>query len=221
MILTGHQIKQAVEAGALSITPFDEKQIQPASYDFRIGDQGATVSAKRLINIKKEGVLVLEPGDFGLLVTLEEIKLGNKHVGRFGLRSGYARKGIHATTGPQIDPGYHGRMIIGVTNMTPQRVSFPYKDDFLTIELHQLEEPAEEYDGPYQGIRELRPEDIQFILEREGAALPELLQTMRSLSTNVGKLSADVRTLKWVIPIIVGAGMAVVAILTGIAIAST
>lgn len=42
MILTDQQIRQAVEDGDIVIKPFDDKQVQPATYDLRVGEYGAT-----------------------------------------------------------------------------------------------------------------------------------------------------------------------------------
>ncbi len=207
MILTDRQIKEAISNGEIVIEPYDENQTQPASYDLRVGQQGATTSKKKLINIKNDGFLTLEPGDFGIITAFETIKLNPQHVGRIGLRSKYARKGIIATTGPQIDPGYEGRLIIGITNPTPQPITLPYKDDILTIEFHRLEEPsANPYNGPYQNKTELGPDDISMIVESESMALSEVLSTLNSLSFNVstlsnivGTLTNDIKTIKWLL----------------------
>ena len=113
VILTDRQIKQACEAGDIVIEPFDDGQVQSATYDLRVGGQGATTSTKKLVDIEKGGYISLSPGDFGIVTVFERIELGAQYVGRFGLRSKYARKGLIATTGPQIDPGFRGRLIIG------------------------------------------------------------------------------------------------------------
>src|SRR6266404_8718467 len=133
MILNYQQIVAACKSGEIVINPFDEGQAQAASYDLRVGEKGATTSSKKLVNIKEHGFLSLQPGDFGILTVLEELRLGPQYAARFGLRSKYARKGLVATTGPQIDPGYHGRLILGITNLTPKQVALPYKDDFVTV----------------------------------------------------------------------------------------
>jgi phage-related protein len=64
---------------------------------------------------------------------------------------------------------------------------------------------------------------MEFITESEGMALSEVLNTLRSLSSNVSTLTQSVSTLasefnlfKWVVPIIVTIGMAVVAIIVAI-----
>lgn len=224
MILTDRQIQEACEKGDIVIEPFDAKQIQAATYDLRVGDQGATTSTKRRVSIKETGYISLQPGDFAVVMALEEIRIGSQYAARFGLRSKFARKGLIATTGPQIDPGYHGRLIIGLINLTPKSITLSYKDDFLSVEFHRLEEPASKpYDGPFQDVTELRPEEIEMITESEGMALSEVLTTLRTLSFNVGELAKDistlateVRTLKWAIPAligIVGLGIAIISVI--------
>jgi dCTP deaminase len=231
VILTNRQIEEAVKCGDLQIVPFDVNQVQPASYDLRVGPQGATTSAKKLVNIKDAGFLLLEPGDFGILTVLEEIRLGHQYVARFGLRSKYARKGLIATTGPQIDPGYHGRLILGITNLTPEPITVPYGDSLVTVEFHRLEEASTKpYAGPFQDKMELRPEDVEFIVETSGMALSEVMKTLRSLSQSVGKLSLDVSSLAvdvssltkdvqramWITTLIVGFGIAVIAVIVAL-----
>jgi dCTP deaminase len=213
MILNNDQILAAYKNGDITIDPFDEEQLQPASYDLRVGEQGATTSSKHLVNIREQGFMILRPGDFGVVTTHEVLRLKPQFVGRIGLRSKYARKGIVAITGPQIDPGYHGRLIVGLTNLTPRAISLPHKDDLLTVEFHKLGQPTTKpYSGPYQDRVELGPEEIEFITEQEGLALSEVITTLRSLSENVGRLTRQMKVLQWMVPIIVTIGMAIVAV---------
>jgi dCTP deaminase len=214
MILTDSQIIEAYKKGDILIDPFDENQVQAATYDLRVGAQGATTSTKKIVNLKETGYLSLQPGDFGVVTCLEIVRLGPQYAARFGLRSKYARKGLIATTGPQIDPGYYGRLIIGITNLTPKPVSLPYKDDLLSVEFHRLEQASTKpYCGPYQGKMELGAEEIEFITETEGMALSEMLTTLRSLTQNVGALTTQIKTLEWSIPLIVVVGITIIGII--------
>jgi Flp pilus assembly protein TadB len=70
---------------------------------------------------------------------------------------------------------------------------------------------------------ELGPEEIEFITESEGMALSEVLNTLRSLSANVGTLTTDVTALttemkhyKWVIPVLLVIGMAIIGAIVAI-----
>lgn len=217
MILTHDQIIQAHKSGEIMIEPFDEQQIQAASYDLRVGDKGGTTSVKKITSIKDQDYLTLEPGDFAIVTVLEEIRFGSQYAARFGLRSKHARKGLIATTGPQIDPGYHGRLIVGLTNLTPNPVSLAYRDDFLTVEFHKLSEASTKpYSGLYQDKLDLGPEEIEAITEREGMALSEVITTLRSLSQNVASLRDEIRTIKRTIPVIVGLGITVIGVIVAL-----
>ena len=224
MILNAQQIRAAVEAGEIGIDPFDEKQLQAATYDLRVGDQGATTSTKKLKSLKDDGYLLVNPGDFAVITVKEVITLGAQYTGRFGLRSKYANKGLLATTGPQVDPGFTGRLIIGLTNLTPTAVSIPHNDHVVSIEIHRLEQPTEKpYKGRYQGKMELGAEEIEMITEGTGMALSEVLTTLGSLSKNVatlseqvGTMAAELRTQRYLVPVMLTIGLAVIAIIVAL-----
>ncbi len=227
MILTDQQIRKAIKSGDIRIVPFDDKQVQPASIDLRVGDEGATTKHKRKVNLKETGVLILEPGDFAVISILEKIKLGPQYAGRIGLRSKYARKGLIATTGPQIDPGFDGGLTLGMANLTPRPVSISHNDDILTLELHKLSEPVKKpYNGPYQHIYGLSADDLEAIAEGDGLAFSEVLTTLRSLSANVGDLTSQMRssasqmkTMQWAIGFglaLIGVGLAIVGVIVAL-----
>src|SRR6266571_4289584 len=178
-------------------------------------EQGVTTTSKKVVDIKEHGFLVIEPGDFAVVLTFEEIRLGPQYAARFGLRSKFARKGLIATTGAQIDPGYHGRLVVGLTNLSPKPITLAHKDSFISVEFHRLEEPSiKPYSGPFQDKMELDAEDTAFITETEGLAFSEVLTTLRSLSSNVAVLTREVRTMEWAVGISVGVIALLVAVVT-------
>lgn len=213
MILNAQQITEALKSGDIEIEPFHEGQVQGATYDLEVGEQGITTSSKKVVNIREVGFLTLQPGDFAVVLVNEIIRLGPQYVGRFGLRSKYARKGLIATTGPQIDPGYHGRLIIGLTNLAPKSVTISHHDHLLSVEFHKLEAPTTKpYAGPYQDRIILGPEEIEAIAESESMSLPEMITTLRVLTQNVGALTREVKVVEWA----VGVGLGVVALLIAV-----
>lgn len=224
MILTDQEIRAAIKAGDIVIDPFDDGQIQPASIDLRVGDEGATSKHKKKVNIRDDGLIVLEPADFGVVTLFEYIKFGPSYVGRMGLRSKYARKGLIATTGPQIDPGFEGTITVGLVNLAPRAISLSHGDDLLTLEIHRLQKPAARpYDGPYQGKRGLSADALDSIVEGEGMAFSEVLTSLRVLTDNVFSLSSkmsdlagQMKTQQWMIPLWVTLGIGIIAILVAI-----
>lgn len=195
MILTDNDIRaaQSTEDGGVSISPFDPAAVEPASYDLRVGSQAATSSSRKVTDLAKEGFVEVKPGDFVIVSTFETIRLDNRHVGRFGLTSSHARRGLIATAGPQIDPGFHGRLTIGLTNLSTKPIALAHKDAFLTVEFHRLEVPVDEpYSGKYQDRVELAPDDIRSVMEREYMSQSEMMRTLEALVTTVDGLKQSV-----------------------------
>lgn len=213
MVLTDELIVEANESGSVKVEPFEEKQVQPASYDLRVGSEAATSSIRKKINVEEQGFLELAPSDFAVVVTHEKITLDNRHVARFGLRSKWARKGIVATTGAQIDPGFTGKLTVGLTNLTSKRISLSHMDDFLTVEFHKLSKPSKSpYSGPYQGRNSIAGEDLEAVLDREVMSVSDITDTLRSLTSNVASLEKSVGIMKW----FVGGGVAIIGIITAL-----
>ncbi|MCP4523657.1 MAG: dCTP deaminase [Candidatus Gracilibacteria bacterium] len=138
MILSDSAIKKRIASGNLGIETFGDydiqKQIGPASLDFRLGNTFKIYKKSRQTVIDaKEGIdddhveiitvnhgekFVLHPGDFVLGVTLEKIKIPYDLVARCEGRSSIGRLGIiiHSTAG-FIDPGFEGTITLEMTNI--------------------------------------------------------------------------------------------------------
>lgn len=214
MILTDKDIKDAVKKGIIKIEPFDPSGIQPASYDFRVGKEGITTQGREKIDVEEKGIIILDPGDFGVISSLETVEMPKDHAARIGIRSYFSRQGLFAATGPQIDPGFKGRLFITVINLSPNVITLPYKEKFLTVEFHKLNEPVSKpYSGEFQDKLNMTDREIQNIIVKRGLAFSEIIKTLESMNRSIGALSSDVRTLKWIIPTVFAAGIALIAIL--------
>lgn len=102
MILLGSTIKAEVEAGNICISPFDEKQLGPNSYDVRLSET-LLVYTNDLLDARKEnpacrklipdGGYILTPGELYLGSTVETAT-SKKYVPMFEGRSSVGRLGI-------------------------------------------------------------------------------------------------------------------------------
>ena len=207
MFLSDKDIREALDNGHLKIEPFTEGSVQPASYDLHVGDQAAVSSDRSVVELDKKGFVQINPGDFVIVSSYEELALDASHAARFGLTSTYARKGLIATVGAQIDPGFRGRLFVGLTNLSTKPITLPHRDVFLTVEYHGLAHAVEApYSGPYQDRKELSPEDIRVVMEREYMSQTEMMRTLESLVSTVDSLK---QSLNWRLPLTMGLIIAV------------
>ena len=207
-LMSDNEIEESVKKGEIIIKEFDERQINPASYDARLGKQiFKTKKEEGIIDSSKKGIISIEIGEFVLLSTFEGFELPNNIAGQIGLRSHYARKGLILLSGPQIDPGFRGILTLGVYNVGPKIVAIPFLEPFCTIEFHKLNVPASEpYEGEYQNQTTIPTKDIEYFMEAKGATLAEVVETIGHLSNSINTLEATVKGIRrslWVIPLIV------------------
>ncbi|MGO9095846.1 MAG: dCTP deaminase domain-containing protein [Bryobacteraceae bacterium] len=211
MMMTDEQIRAAVDAKEILLDPFDPDRVEPASYDVRIGNRAFASSSKDIVNLSERGVLIIEPGEFAVLESRERIELDRSTAAQLGLRSEYARRGLLMLSGPQIDPGFGGILVVRVVNLAPKRVALPYEAPFLTVQFFRLSRPSQKaYSGPQQHQTGITAKDIQELTETEGLTLGQVMKTLSALATDVAELKGSVGRLAWLIPLVVCIGMAVI-----------
>jgi dCTP deaminase len=135
MILSDKSIKEKLLSGEISIEPFSEEFLQPASYDLHLDKNILLFNIEKhdVIDVKipvddlmikietneQEGFL-LKPGQFILANVVEITGVDARHVGRLEGKSSLARMGliIHATAG-FLDPGNKLRLTLEMVNLSP------------------------------------------------------------------------------------------------------
>lgn len=137
MILSDTDIKKYIQEGAIKINPAPdfEEQLGPCSLDLHLGNSfkifkvsrypfidlknGANVNEMmEEIIIKEGGSFIIQPHDFVIAVTKEDIILPSNIMGRLDGRSSLARLGlvIHVTAA-RFDPGWRGRAVMELGNL--------------------------------------------------------------------------------------------------------
>lgn len=110
MILPDHEIREYAQRGM--IEPFNDAQLNPASYDIRIGDTVIDFSAgwQNLKLIPERGMRVL-PNEFLLLASKEIFNLPDDICAQFQLKSSLARRGLEHAMAGWCDPGWSGSVL--------------------------------------------------------------------------------------------------------------
>jgi len=119
--LVDHQITEIGTAQGL-INPFNENQVNPASYDVLLGDQILVELEPELdfrlwetIDLSQKAYL-LQPGEFVLACTQEIFRLPDSLEGIFCLKSSRGREGFDHSLAAYIDPGFEGQVTLELRN---------------------------------------------------------------------------------------------------------
>lgn len=179
-VLVDRQIQAVMDLGLLQIKEFDGSRLEGASYDFRVGPKAAVTTASRPVDLREQP-LVLEPYAAALVLVEETVKLSDRILGRLGSHSNLFRHGIFASIGPQIDPGYSGRMRVSLSNPTEHPFVIKHKSPFITAEFVLLTEaPKKKYAGA-PGEPDLTEEEMNRILGSGGPSLKDIHRDMLEL----------------------------------------
>jgi hypothetical protein len=136
---------------------------------------------------------------------------------QLGLSSDYARQGLVLLSGPQVDPGFEGVLVVRATNLAPRRVTLAYETPFLTAQFFKLGQAVSRpYDGSRQGQTGLRAQDIEQLANPESPTLGGMVRSLATLASDVSELKVSVRWMAWAVPVIVAIGMAVVGLVVGL-----
>ena len=133
MILSDRDIREVINNKRITISPFDESCIQPASVDLHLDRKILVFRNSRrpfidiheslddlteMVEIQDKVPLILHPGEFVLGSTVESIGLPGDLVARLEGKSSLGRIGllIHSTAG-FVDPGWQGNLTLELSNV--------------------------------------------------------------------------------------------------------
>jgi deoxycytidine triphosphate deaminase len=123
------------------IHPFDVTRLKAASYKVAIGHiyifwDGT--GKKHIKRLAENDEFELEPNSIGFVQTKEVFRLPHYIGARFNLRITNVHRGILLGTGPLVDPGFAGHLLVPLHNLTTNRYPFRMDEDFAWFEFTKL-----------------------------------------------------------------------------------
>ncbi len=169
MILSDKDIKKGIKTGQITIDPFNEASVQPASVDLHmdkhflvfdtegnkvIDPKKPVESLMREIIISEKKPFVLHPGGFALGLIVEKTGVDNTLVGRLEGKSSLGRLGllIHATAG-FLDPGNCLKMTLELHNTANMPILLYYRMPIAQMAFEKLSSPCEKPYSPKIGSK--------------------------------------------------------------------
>ena len=146
-------IKALIEGGTL-LKNADVQNVNGSSYDLSLGDQYWQNGKKQTLD-EDNGFIQLKRGDFVIVSSKEIAELPNDIAARFDLTVGLFCRGVILSNGPQVDPGFRGRLICSLFNLSNSTFDLKRDQHYSTLEFIKLSEPTTAYKGKYQGKEDI------------------------------------------------------------------
>jgi dCTP deaminase len=161
MVLSDVDIRKAIAEGKIRFTPeLPEEQFGSCSVDFRLGhefsvfehsrnafidvrDRSAIQDMMRTVVVPEGEPFILQPNEFALAITQEQLELAPDILGRLEGRSSLGRIGIivHGTAG-LFDPGWIGQATLELSNLGRMPVALYPGMKICSMTFEQLSSPT-------------------------------------------------------------------------------
>lgn len=148
-LLPGRMIQSMIRCGML-LKEANPDKVSGASYDLSLGDQYWLDGKKRTLN-SDDSFVKLKPGDYAIVSSKEMADFPRDIAGRFDLTVSLFCQGVILSNGPQVDPGFGGRLFCLLFNTSNATITLKRGEHYATLEFIKLLEPTTPYSGKYQG----------------------------------------------------------------------
>jgi dCTP deaminase len=162
MVLSDRDLKEALSSGKIKIAPEPDlvTQLGSCSIDLRLGNafrvfesgvHGVIDPRKNVakeftkeIIVEEGNAFIMQPGDFVLGTTIEDVEIPDDLVGSLEGRSSIGRLGIIVhSTAATIDAGWRGHITLELANMGKLPVALYPDMRICSLSFEQLSSPAQ------------------------------------------------------------------------------
>lgn len=163
MILSDRDIKKALADKRIVIKPAPnlDEQLGSCSIDLRLGKEFRVFDHSKhpfidpskkdysneitkVVKVNKNGDFIMQPGEFVLAVTLENVKIPSDMMGRLEGRSSLGRLGlvVHSTAST-FDAGWDGKPVLELGNLGRMAIKLTPGMRICAMVFEELKSPAE------------------------------------------------------------------------------
>jgi deoxycytidine triphosphate deaminase len=176
---------------AATIYPFDERWLKGATYE--VGISGNVYywdekSQKHILAVEAQpgGEIVLQPNSITFVETDVEFRLPHYIAARFNLHIKLVHRGLLLGTGPIVDPGFRGKLLIPLHNLTSTSYTIEQSEKIVWVEFSKTLFGTRSSSVGY----EVKPEDFRlFPSEKRWRTPAEYLQKANAGNPIVSSIS--------------------------------
>ena len=136
-LLLSNHIHELCQEGLIIASGYERKHLRPASYTLTIGDDYVDSDGRRRHLTREKDSFVFSHNSIVYVSAAEELDLPYYIVARFNLRVRWVYDGILLGTGPQVDPGFRGRLSCPLYNLTNLDITIKRGQEFATIDFEK------------------------------------------------------------------------------------
>ena len=169
------------------IQDYDELNVTPFSYDLSLGDQFFSTQKPEegVQKIEEDQAYELGPRETVVVITKELVAIPHAYSATVWPRFNMVKRGVFQSM-VKIDPTWHGKLAVAISNLSPATVSLNVGKAFATLLLYELSEPS---DVDLWKVEELKGMEVD-------AAIPEQFHwDLKRIDSHIN--SNDLRATCW------------------------
>ena len=174
------------------ICPFDPSRLGPASYEMVLGgeylywdEDGNKTSCERIQ--EGEEITILK-NSITYISVKESLRIPNYIALRFNFRVKYVHRGLLLGTGPLIDPGFQGKLMIPIHNLTNNQYTLKAGKDIISVEFTKISTNSK-WEMPITSEHERIGQYVENSLKNSNKRFENLLKN--SLPFGTGKVMSS------------------------------
>lgn len=176
---------------------YNENRIKQAAYELSLGDETFRTDAKKgkpEILDDKNTTVEINPGQFALLLTKEEVIIPSYILAFISIKAGEKLKGLLNVSGFHVDPGFKGKLLFSVYNAGPSTITLKRGERYFLMWFCKLQTPLKEEDlyndrdNNHQGQSSIATKYIDALKRGELASPNVLLDKVKSNDQKLEKV---------------------------------
>lgn len=178
------EVLRARQSKDTIIEPFEPRRVKHGAYDLSLGPEvfisTKPEGTKQKLDINEQ--ITIPPGQFGLLLTEEEIAVPNDVIGFISIKFSIKMQGLVNVSGFHVDPGFKGRLKFAVYNAGSKYIPLSRGDAVFIIWFSDLTGATEDiYKGEHNKQAVITSYDVSQ-LQGEVASPAELKRQIDKLN---------------------------------------
>lgn len=162
---SSEKLKTRISAEQI-VSPYSSDRIKHGGYELSMGGEYFTTSdvseKKKTLTVGEQ--LVISPGQFGILLTDEEVSVPLDSIGFISIKASIKFRGLINVSGFHVDPGFKGHLKFSVYNAGSQNIILTRGAQTFIIWFAKLDQNTTDiYSGSHAGQKEVSAEDVMRI----------------------------------------------------------